>query len=82
MNGGEGEIRTRGGIATTPVFKTGALNRSATSPKVAKHTRLRRQREEFDKIAGSDFGQRSWPERSEGESQGRDEQSHSLRHSQ
>jgi len=26
-----------------------------------------------DKIAGSDFGQRSWPERSEGESQGRDE---------
>jgi hypothetical protein len=30
--GGEGEIRTRGGIATTPVFKTGALNRSATSP--------------------------------------------------
>jgi hypothetical protein len=31
-SGGEGEIRTRGGIATTPVFKTGALNRSATSP--------------------------------------------------
>jgi hypothetical protein len=32
IDGGEGEIRTRGGIATTPVFKTGALNRSATSP--------------------------------------------------
>ena len=30
--GGEGGIRTHGGIATTPVFKTGALNHSATSP--------------------------------------------------
>ena len=30
--GGEGEIRTRGWIAPTPVFKTGALNHSATSP--------------------------------------------------
>ena len=32
IGGGEGEIRTRGWIAPTPVFKTGALNRSATSP--------------------------------------------------
>ncbi len=32
FTGGEGEIRTHGGIATTPVFKTGAFNRSATSP--------------------------------------------------
>src|SRR5690242_17313434 len=31
-SGGEGEIRTRGWIAPTPVFKTGALNHSATSP--------------------------------------------------
>ena len=31
--GGESGIRTHGGIATTPVFKTGALNRSAISPK-------------------------------------------------
>jgi hypothetical protein len=30
--GGEGEIRTHGDIAITPVFKTGAFNRSATSP--------------------------------------------------
>jgi hypothetical protein len=30
--GGEGGIRTHGGIATTAVFKTAALNRSATSP--------------------------------------------------
>jgi hypothetical protein len=31
-SGGEGEIRTHGRIAPTPVFKTGAFNRSATSP--------------------------------------------------
>src|ERR1700677_2934067 len=30
--GGEGEIRTREGRETLPVFKTGAFNRSATSP--------------------------------------------------
>ncbi len=30
--GGEGEIRTHGARKGTPVFKTGALNRSATSP--------------------------------------------------
>ena len=30
--GGWGEIRTHGEIAPTPVFKTGALNRSATHP--------------------------------------------------
>ena len=30
--GGWGEIRTHGGLAPTPVFKTGALNRSATHP--------------------------------------------------
>ena len=32
MFGGEGGIRTHGGLAPTPVFKTGAFNRSATSP--------------------------------------------------
>src|SRR4030095_8776514 len=32
VTGGEGEIRTREGLATLPVFKTGAFNRSATSP--------------------------------------------------
>jgi hypothetical protein len=31
-DGGEGGIRTHGTVARTPVFKTGALNRSATSP--------------------------------------------------
>ena len=39
--GGEGEIRTRGWIAPTPVFKTGALNRSATSPFFSLATRAR-----------------------------------------
>ena len=31
-SGGEGEIRTHGPREGTPVFKTGAINRSATSP--------------------------------------------------
>ncbi len=31
-NGGGGGIRTHGTISRTPVFKTGALNRSATPP--------------------------------------------------
>lgn len=30
--GGWGEIRTHGDVSATPVFKTGALNRSATHP--------------------------------------------------
>ena len=30
--GGEGGIRTHGRREATPVFKTGAFNRSATSP--------------------------------------------------
>ena len=30
--GGEGGIRTHDGLAPMPVFKTGAFNRSATSP--------------------------------------------------
>ena len=32
FNGGEAEIRTLGGVAPSTVFKTAALNRSATSP--------------------------------------------------
>ena len=32
LNGGEGGIRTHDGLAPMPVFKTGAFNRSATSP--------------------------------------------------
>ena len=31
-SGGGGEIRTHGQLALSPVFKTGALNRSATPP--------------------------------------------------
>jgi hypothetical protein len=31
-NGGQGGIRTPGGLAPSPVFKTGAINRSATCP--------------------------------------------------
>ncbi len=34
QNGGWGEIRTHGDVAATPVFKTGALNRSATHPRI------------------------------------------------
>ena len=34
INGGEGEIRTHGALAGTPVFKTGTLNHSVTSPHV------------------------------------------------
>jgi hypothetical protein len=33
--GGRGGIRTHGGLAPTPVFKTGALNHSATLPHAA-----------------------------------------------
>jgi len=32
MSGGEGGIRTHDGLTPMPVFKTGAFNRSATSP--------------------------------------------------
>jgi hypothetical protein len=32
MNGGEGGIRTPDTLSGMPVFKTGAINRSATSP--------------------------------------------------
>jgi hypothetical protein len=32
VNGGWGGIRTHGALARTPVFKTGALNRSAIPP--------------------------------------------------
>ena len=32
ISGGEGEIRTHERVAPLPVFKTGAFNRSATSP--------------------------------------------------
>jgi hypothetical protein len=35
MNGGEGGIRTHGGLAPTAVFKTAALNHSATSPRMS-----------------------------------------------
>jgi hypothetical protein len=32
FSGGEGGIRTHEALANPPVFKTGAFNRSATSP--------------------------------------------------
>ena len=32
LSGGSGEIRTHGRVPPSPVFKTGALNRSATLP--------------------------------------------------
>ena len=38
-NGGEGEIRTLEGLTPLPVFKTGAFNRSATSPILCRASR-------------------------------------------
>ena len=35
-SGGRGGIRTPGGVAPTPVFKTGAFNHSATRPRRAR----------------------------------------------
>ena len=35
--GGEGGIRTHVSLSTNPVFKTGAFNRSATSPNAEKY---------------------------------------------
>jgi hypothetical protein len=34
LRGGEGGIRTPGTLSGTPVFKTGAINHSATSPSI------------------------------------------------
>jgi hypothetical protein len=39
--GGEGGIRTHGTREGTPVFKTGAFNRSATSPQLEVYFRWR-----------------------------------------
>jgi hypothetical protein len=36
--GGSGEIRTHEGLTPSPVFKTGAFNRSATLPVVQHYT--------------------------------------------
>jgi hypothetical protein len=36
--GGRGGIRTHGALAGTPVFKTGALNHSATLPSAITNT--------------------------------------------
>ena len=41
--GGRGGIRTHGTLAGTPVFKTGALNHSATLP-LQRHQALRRRK--------------------------------------
>ncbi len=38
--GGRGEIRTHGGLAPTTVFKTVALNRSATLPNKSLRARI------------------------------------------
>ena len=50
-NGGETEIRTLEGIATLPVFKTGAFNRSAISPlNEAIHYRLHKKKSKYINI--------------------------------
>jgi hypothetical protein len=40
-NGGEGGIRTPDTVSRIPVFKTGAINRSATSPTYSSFTTVR-----------------------------------------
>ena len=47
INGGEGGIRTHGTLARTPVFKTGALNHSATSPMQSDHRQMHDRRRIF-----------------------------------
>ena len=42
LNGGEGGIRTHGGLPPTAVFKTAALNHSATSPREQRFAQGRR----------------------------------------
>ena len=44
-SGGEGGIRTPGTLSGTPVFKTGAINHSATSPLLILRPRLLMGRE-------------------------------------
>jgi hypothetical protein len=39
--GGEGGIRTPGTLSGTPVFKTGAINHSATSPATSRARKAR-----------------------------------------
>jgi hypothetical protein len=41
VSGGGGGIRTHGTVSRTPVFKTGALNRSATPPRYCCHIAFR-----------------------------------------
>src|SRR5215475_4071001 len=45
-DGGRGGIRTHGTLAGTPVFKTGALNHSATLPQQATSITLRKEYQE------------------------------------
>src|SRR3954453_22401888 len=49
--GGEGGIRTHGRLAPTPVFKTGALNHSATSPDSQINSLLRSPWHPFTELA-------------------------------
>ena len=44
LPGGEGGIRTHDEIAPIPVFETGALNRSATSPQIDNYSRVANSR--------------------------------------
>ena len=55
-DGGEGEIRTHGPRKESPVFKTGALNHSATSPtQVFRHFALRNGGEGGIRTPGTAF---------------------------
>jgi hypothetical protein len=45
--GGEGGIRTHGGVTPTPVFETGLFNRSSTSPNEADKGTILRDQKQF-----------------------------------
>jgi hypothetical protein len=56
-NGGGGEIRTHGRLAPSPVFKTGALDRSATPPANSAHYRHSFRRSNPPQMGSSRHGQ-------------------------
>lgn len=58
VNGGGGEIRTHGGVSPSPVFKTGALNRSATPPEGGSLAKCEPGGLRIDKILSSRMIQR------------------------
>ena len=59
-NGGEGGIRTPDTLSGMPVFKTGAINHSATSPAHYSFTTISILRQQPCEIVGAGFARCSW----------------------